>query len=261
MGAQRRIAAVLACLALLGFATMAHAVVTQQGNLRVSVSGKLSPRKLPREGAAPISVSLGGQVATTDGSTPPKLKSLAIEVNRNGHFQSTGLPLCPLAKIQPASTQRALANCRSSLVGKGSFSALVGLGEQEAYETKGRLLLFNAERKGKPLLYGQIYASHPFATSFVIPFAVKDVARGHFGTLLSATLPAALRNWGNLTAIEMTLSRRYAYQGQERSYVSAGCPAPKGFGGAVFPLARSTFAFEGGVSVTSTLTDQCKVRG
>jgi hypothetical protein len=242
-------------------AAAASTVVSQQGALRVSLEGKLHPRKLPREGTAPISVSVGGQIATTDGSPPPVLETLSIEINREGRFDTKGLDLCPIAKIQPASTKRALSNCRSSLVGEGSFTALVGLGEQETYETAGRLLLFNAEKKGKPVLYGQIYASSPFATSFVIPFELKKIKRGSYGTLLSATLPPSLRSWGNLTAIEMTLSRRYGYEGEHHSYISAGCPAPKGFGAAVFPLVRSTFSFSGDVSVTSTLTDQCKVRG
>jgi hypothetical protein len=240
--------------------------ISQQGNLRVTVSGKLHPRRLPRKGTAPISVAVGGLVSTTDGAPPPELKTITVEINRNGRFDTTGLPLCPIAKIQPASSSRALANCRSALVGEGSFTALAGFGEaetgvQETYATQGRLLLFNGTKGGKPVLFGQIYSARPFATSFVIPFSVKDISKGSFGTMLSATLPPALRSWGNLTGIEMKLSRRYAYQGKSHSYLSAGCPAPKGFGVAAFPLVRSTFAFEGGVSVTSTLTDQCKVRG
>jgi DNA-binding beta-propeller fold protein YncE len=234
--------------------------VAQKGPIRVSVEGALSPRHLPRTGLAPISVSVGWSISTTDESKPPSLKELQVEINRHGQIDTTGLPLCPLAKIQPASSDRALANCRSSLVGQGSFSALVGLGEQEGYAAHGRLLVFNGQSHGKPVLFGQIYSSHPFSSSFVIPFAVSPVHSGAYGTMLSAKLPAALRNWGNLTAIKMTLSRRYGYRGTRRSYLSGNCPAPKGFPGAVFPLARTTFAFAGEGSVSSTLTDSCKVR-
>jgi hypothetical protein len=58
----------------------------------------------------------------------------------------------------------------------------------------------------------------------------------------------------------MRLSRRFGYQGKQRSYVSAGCPAPKGFSQAPFPLARTTFAFEGGAELGTTLSDTCRVR-
>jgi len=237
--------------------------ITQEDNLRVSVTGKLSPKRLPREGDAPISVSVGWKIATTDGSAPPRLKTLRIEINRNGRFDYTGLPTCPYTKIQPASTQRAMANCRSALVGQGRFTAQIALKGQEAesYETTGRLLVFNGENKGKPVLFGQIYSAHPFATSFVITFAVEKIAKGAYGTALTATLPKPLRSWGNLTGIEMSLSRRYGYQGKRHSYLSAGCPAPKGFGIASFRLSRTAFSFTGGKELSSTVVSNCKARG
>jgi DNA-binding beta-propeller fold protein YncE len=236
--------------------------VTQSENLRVSVTGKLSPKKLPREGEAPISVSIGWQIATIDGSMPPKLKALQIEINRDGHFDYTGLPTCPYAKIQPATTQRALANCRNALVGQGSFTAQIALKGQEgeSYETKGRLLVFNGKEGRKPVLFGQIYSAHPFATSFVITFQVQKISKGAYGTSLSATLPKALRSWGNLTGIEMELSRRYGFEGKHHSYISAGCPAPKGFGLASFRLARTGFSFIGGKELSTTVVGSCQVR-
>jgi hypothetical protein len=237
--------------------------ITQQENLRVSVEGKLSPKRLPREGTAPISVTVGWQIATTDGSPPPKLKGLRIEINKEGRFDYAGLPTCPYAKVQPATTQRALKNCKSALVGQGSFSAQIALKGQEgeSYEAKGRLLVFNGENKGKPVLFGQIYSARPFATSFVITFEVRKIRKGAYGTALTATLPPALRSWGNLTAIEMELERKYAFKGEKRSYISAGCPAPKGFGLASFKLAETSFAFVGGKELSSTVMGDCRVRG
>jgi hypothetical protein len=237
--------------------------VVQEENLRVSVEGKLSPKRLPREGRAPISVSVGWQISTTDGSPPPKLKGLQIEINKEGRFDTAGLPTCPYAKIQPATTQRALANCRSALVGQGSFSAQIALKGQEGegYAASGRLLVFNGEAGGKPVLFGQIYSPRPFATSFVITFDVKELSKGAYGTVLTTTLPPALRSWGNLTAIEMKLERRYGFKGKQRSYISAGCPAPKGFGLASFKLARTEFSFNGGKELASTVVGDCRVRG
>lgn len=247
----------------LGGATFAAAEVVQKDNLRVSVEGKLSPKKLPRKGTAPISVSVGWDIATTDGSPPPNLKKLRIEINRNGRFETEGLPTCPRSKIQPATTKRALSNCRPALVGKGGFSANISLKGQEgeSYTANGRLLVFNGVEKGKPVLFGQIYSASPFATSFVIVFKVSKIEKGDYGTALTATLPASLRSWGDLTGIEMSLSRKYSFKGKQRSYVSAGCPAPKGFGLASFKLAKTTFSFGGGKELSSTVTGDCKARG
>jgi hypothetical protein len=48
---------------------------------------------------------------------------------------------------------------------------------------------------------------------------------------------------------------------QVPSYLSAGCPAPKGFPGAVFPFAKASFAFAKQPSLNSTLTRSCGAEG
>jgi len=241
--------------------TASASVVTQQDNLRLSVNGRVSPQRLPRTGGAPIAVSVDWNLASTDGSEVPKLKDLQIEINRNGRFDATGLPVCAYPKIQPASTSRALSGCRSSVVGKGSVQANVALEGQETYPATGKLTIFNGIQKGKPVLYGHIYSARPFAISFVIVFNLTKKAKGTYGTIMSATLPRTLRNWGNLTALEMTLQRRYHYKGQSRSFVTASCAAPRGINKAAFPLARASFDFEGAAGMSSVLNDTCTVRG
>ena len=159
----------LAFLCTLAMALSAQAEIAQKGNLRVSVSGKLAPKKLPRKGTAPISVSVGGRITTTDQTLPPQLKTLRIELNRNGRLDYKGLPTCKFSRIQPGSSSRALSQCRSSLVGKGSFTANITLAGQEPYPTKGRLLVFNSKRGRKPVLYGHIYSPKPFAREMPRP--------------------------------------------------------------------------------------------
>jgi hypothetical protein len=251
-----------AVLTALAGASLAYAESETKivGNVEMTTSAKLSPKKLPRDGRAPVAVTLGWKVATTDGSTPPSLKTLKIEINKNGILDPTGLPICPFDKIQPASTERALKNCRSSLVGKGSFAALVGLEGQESYVSKGKMVVFNSEKGGKPVLFGQIYSAFPFSSSFVITFKVSKLKKGEYGTALTAVLPANLRAWGNLTEITMRLSRKYGYQGRQRSFLSANCPTPKGVPTSSFKLARTSFAFVGGQKIGSILTDSCRVR-
>ena len=234
--------------------------VIQKGTLRVTTTGKLSPKKLPRHGTAPVKISVGGKFGTTDGTLPPQLKSLKIELNRHGRLETTGLPECKVSQIQPASTRRALQACRPALVGSGRFSVEVVLAGQEPYPTTGRLLLFNGKYKGKRALLGQIYSARPFTTSFVIPFVIHKRRRGRYGLVLTATLPKALIDWGHVTALQLNLKRRYGFGGRRRSVVSAGCPAPKGFPGALFSMARTTFRFAGGAKVSSGLTRSCKVR-
>jgi hypothetical protein len=234
--------------------------VVQKETLRVQVGVEIAPHALPRDEAAPIGVSIDWRITTTDGAPPPKLREVRIAINRNGHFDSAGLPVCDVDQIQPATTKRALRNCRSALVGRGHFAATIGLRGQEAYETHGRLLVFNGLLDGKPVLLGQIYTSRPFANSFVITFQLKKVGKGPYGTVLVAEIPRALRSWGNLTAIDMRLARRFRHEGRSHSYLSAACSAPPGLTLALYRLALVSFDFETDQSLGATVTRDCRVR-
>lgn len=242
------------------FAQAEKAEIKRLGTLQVAVNGKLSPHSLPRSGAAPVSVSVEGKITTTDESEPPQLQQLKIEINDHGRLDYSGLPLCNLGKIQPASNARALAGCRSSLVGQGSFSATISLPGQAPYPQQGRLLVFNGREHGHQVLLGHIYSFHPFASSYVIPFEISSQRQGAYGTTLTANLTKALGNKRNLTGIAMTLSRRYSFRGASHSYISADCPAPSGFHSVDFPLARTSFSFAGNETITSILTRTCGVR-
>lgn len=252
--------AIAATLALVGVA-LAQAEVQQTGNLRVAVSGKLLPRDLPRHGNAPVSVSVGGKITTTDETQPPQLRSLTIEINRHGQLDATGLPTCNVAAIRTASNGRALGSCGSSLVGEGKFFGTLTLPGAAPYPIEGKLLVFNGTEHGRQVLYGHVFSPHPFATSFVITFEIKSGGKGTYGTVLVADMKKALGTQKNLTGIEMTLNRRYSYKGKRRSYVSAGCPAPQGVNLVSFPLARTSFSFADGRKLTTVLNRSCRARG
>jgi hypothetical protein len=241
-------------------AALAHAEVVQKGSLRVTFAGEFSPRALPRHGAAPVSVSIGGQISTADGSRPPQLRTISIAINRNASLDPGGLPDCRLEDIQPATSEGALAACRGSLVGRGSFAADVELPEQSPFPARGKVLAFNGRLKGRPVVLAHVYGTDPVPTSYTLPFAIRD-SKGEFGTVLVGSLPQVTADWGFVTAIDLKLDRRFASSGERAAYLSAGCPAPPGFPGAVFPLARASFAFAGGRTLSSVLNRSCRVRG
>jgi hypothetical protein len=254
------LAAAFLALAVL-VAAGAQAQVIQKHNLRVATSATMSPRTLPRKGAVPISVSIVGHITSTDESDPPALKALSIEINRHGRLEYAGLPICSIGQIQPASSGAAYRACHSALVGQGRYLGTFVLPGAAPYPIEGRLLLFNGRQHGHEVLLGHVFSPKPFATSFVMIFKISTLRHGTYGTVFSANLAKALGRKRNLTGIEMTLSRRYHYRGARHGYLSAGCPAPKGFSAAPFSLARTTFDFAGGRKITSTLTQECRARG
>jgi len=230
------------------------------GNIEASVSGRVEPFRLPRDGQAPISVFIAGHLSTTDGSTPPQLQRMTIQLNRHGSLNDTGLPVCSLPQIQPASTEEALAHCGNSLIGAGQFWAEIVLPGQNPYPTEGRLLAFNGREGSHPVVLVHIFTDNPFFNSFVIVFAIRNIPHGNYGTELSASLPEALGSWGYVNRIKMTLSRKYTYHGRALSYFNANCPAPKGVKTAVFQLARANFFFAGQKELSVTLSRPCGVK-
>jgi hypothetical protein len=251
---QRPIAAILCAVAVL-FAvlacSLASAEVAQKGGVRVAVTGSLSPTALPRSGAVPIAVSLASHIAATKPGALPKLERISIAINSHGKLQTNGIPNCRLGHIDPSTTAEALAACRSSLIGEGHFSANVKIPEQSPFPSEGKVLAFNGKLNGRPAIFAHIYGTEPVPTSYVLPFLISK-AHGTYGTVLEASLPKVTGEWGYVTGVKLDL---------RRGYLAAACPAPAGFPGASFPLMKASFGFEGGPSLSSTLTRSCKVRG
>jgi hypothetical protein len=238
----------------------AKAELVQKGSVRVTLSASLKPTKLPRHGTAPIEVSIGGHISSTDQADVPQLKEVTFAFNKAGRLDLGGLPKCRLGHISPSTTQEALLACGRSLVGEGHFSANVRFPEQSPFPSEGKVLAFNGTLRGSPVIFAHIYGTKPVPTSYVLPLEISHKG-GTFGTLMHASLPQATGEWGYVTGLDLKLGRTYSSHGKRRSFLSAGCPAPKGFPGALFPLARSTFSFAGGKTLTATLNRSCKAKG
>lgn len=259
--------AVVGLLALAGLlvgglgVSLSLAEVSQKGDVRVAVQGKLTPSMLPRRGSAPVAVTIGGHITSTAPGGPPQLREITIAINRHGQLSRQGLPVCRIGHISPSTTREALLACRESLVGEGRFSANVMLPDQSPFPSKGKVLAFNGRLRGKPAILAHVYGTDPVPTSYVLPFLIHRSGEGTFGTMLEASLPRVTGDWGYVTGVSMTLRRLFSRGGRRLSYLSAGCPAPPGFPGVVFPLARVSFAFADGRTLATTLNRTCKVRG
>jgi len=245
-------------VALLGFGAIAQAETVQKGNLRVSFEGKLAPKTLPRSGEAAVTVSVSAKVTSTSAKAPPPMSQMSIAINKYGHLDSTGLPVCQLEQIQPATTDDALTACRGSLVGEGRFLAnVVG---HAPFPSDGKVYAFNGELDGKPAILAHVYGTQPAPASYTLSFVVSK-SKGTFGTTLKASLPPVKAGAGYISGIYLTLGKTYSSHGKKHSYFSASCPAPKGFSKAVFPFAKASVGFQGGQTLGSTLTRTCKAKG
>jgi hypothetical protein len=256
---RRLIALASLALAVLALAGSAQGGLIQEGNLRVSFSGHLLPRALPRERPAPVTVRLSGSIGTVDGSRPPQLRQISIAVNRAGMVSVAGLPSCPARELQQTSTEAALALCRQALVGHGRFAVNVDVPDSSLIPAHGRVLVFNATTGRRPGLLLHLYGLRPVRATFVLPFKISRRSQGRFGTVFSTSIPRIASDLGYVTDLDLTIGRRYGHAGERRSFLSASCAAPAGFPGAIFELARATFWFNGGQRLTTGLESDCRV--
>lgn len=241
------------------FAVAARGELVQRGNLRISFDGSIAPHALPRSHPAPVTVRLDSTIGAVDGGRPPRLQRVSVAVNRIGRLDLSGLPSCAAGEIEQTSTAAALALCRGALVGHGTYDAIVAFASGPPIPVHGRVLIFNSRVAGRAALLLHVYSASPVRLTFVIPFTISHRA-GRFGTAFSARIPHIASDRGYVTAIRLTLRRRYSSGGERRSAFSASCAAAPGFPGAPYTLARATYFFEGSEPLTASVYRDCAVR-
>lgn len=256
---RRRLATLALLIAAVGaFAAGAGAEVIQSGGVRVNFHADFSPVVLPRETPAPITVQVGGKISSADGSQPPALRQMRVELNSAGRIETRGLPACTASMLQSTDTAAARARCAPAQVGTGTFQAQLEL-TGKPITVNGRALVFNGRVGGHAGMLIHIYIARPVRVTLVIPLKITRRA-GKFGTVLTTNVPPLVGGAGSITELQLQVGRTYAYRGSRHSYLSAACAAPAGFPGAVFSFARGTFTFVGGRTLHTSLTRECQVR-
>lgn len=262
-GITKKIALLLtsaAIAAALALAAIAQAGISQTGDLQVSFDGGLRPSTLPRTKPSPVTVEMSGSIKTTDKSVPPRLARISLQINSHGSLNPRGLPTCNLASISSGTGAAARRVCGSSLIGHGNVTSRIAFPSQEPFLSIGGMEAFNGTYKHRPAIFAQVSSQTPLSLTYVIVFEVKKT-RGRYGTALNATLPPIASGYGEISSFYMTLGRKFSSRGHKASYASASCPAPKGISEVGFDLARATYEFEGGITMSNELNKQCKAKG
>ena len=246
--------ALLACLC----AGMASGERSQRGNLIVSLDGELTPLKLPRDRPAPVAVHLEGGLQTADGALLPRVTRVELGLPAEGVLSTRGLPTCSQRRLRNTTSAEALAACRGALVGDGRLQADVLLPHQRPFGIEADLLAFNGRVRGHRAVIVHASAAKP-PTVVILPFLVRR-GGGRFGLALVADLPPTLGPWPHFAHFDLTLSRRYSYRGERRSYLSASCPIPPRFTAGFFSFAKAGFTLVGGGRIGTGIARSCRAR-
>jgi hypothetical protein len=257
-GRGKRVATV-AALACLLVVSLAHAELTERGDLFIRFDGGIAPKSLPRHARAAISVRVAGTIRTLSGARPPALRFISIAINRGGSIDTKGLPVCRKSQLQATTRKQAMAACGGALVGGGRYAGAISLPDQNAFPLHGRILAFNAIVEGQRAILAHVFGNDPVPTTRIVTFKIRR-GSGAFGTVLTAALPASLNRYGYMKEIKLVLHRSFVYRGQRRSYIGAECAAPAGLRVGIFRFARVSMTFSDQRKLSSTLIRSCDVR-
>jgi hypothetical protein len=216
----------------------AKPVVVRAGNLVVTLNGGVSPTKLPKHKTAPITLSVSGSIATTDGSQPPAAKTVTVEFDKHGTLNAKGLPVCKQGQLQARTTAAAKKACPKAIVGTGKTTVRVAFPEQAPFTSTGPLVLFNGGVKGgKTTLYIHAYVNVPAPTALVTVVKTKKIHSAKFGYKSVATIPTIAGGSGSVTDFSLKVHRTF---GHHQSYLAASCATGKFFahGTVVFSSAK-----------------------
>jgi len=216
---------VLSLLALgLVLASSASAATVRVGTLVLHADGGFEPRVLPRHKFAPIHFQGYGQIKETNGSVPPALEHVKIDFDRDGHMTTAGLPVCPVTRLEGATTAQARQRCGKAIVGTGHVAAAVTLAGLAKIDIRVPLTLFNGPRRdGNPTVLGHARAPFPISETYVIVAPIERIRNRVYGYRSEFDIPPIAGGFGSLTRIDAKIGRRYRFHGRKRSYVSARC--------------------------------------
>jgi hypothetical protein len=247
------VGALLVALASL-LAGSAGAATVRVGTLVLHADGGFEPRLLPKHSYAPIHFQGYGQIKTTNGSIPPPLQHVKLEFDHDGRLTTTGLPVCPISKLEGSTTQEARRRCRDAIVGNGHVAAVVSLLGLAQIKLRVPLTLFNGPRRdGNPTVLGQARAPFPISETYVIVAPVERIHGSIYGYRSEFDVPPIAGGFGSLTRIDANIGREYRYRGRELSFVSARCSD-------YILQTRGLFSFADGTIIYGSVFKTCTPR-
>jgi hypothetical protein len=216
---------VAASILLLATAALGARKVERFGNIVIADNGGISPSKLPRHGSAAVTARVIGEISTVDGTHPPALRSVELDVDRTIGIDAVGLPACRAGQIQARPTAAAKRVCAGAIVGSGSAEVEVAFPEQTPFRATGPVVLFNGgTRGGTTSVLLHAYVDVPAPTAIVVKATVTRIHRGRFGLHIDAPIPRIAGGAGSVTGFELKIGRRFSYKGQKKSFLTADCP-------------------------------------
>ncbi len=249
-GLAATVAVAIAATAAIAGSTGAG-VTTPDGNTQ-SVGVLITPKKLGKKTYTAANLEATTKLTTSAASgVPSPTVRVVLDFDKNAKIFTKGIPTCDPAKLQNTSTDVAKQLCGSAIIGTGTASALLPVGEK-IYTVSPVVTAFNGVPKGgKPVVILHTYSTTPIQTTLILYGPVSNFNKEGYGPRLDLTVPLIAGGQGALTDFNVKINKKYKYKGQPVSFISAKCPNSGKL------KARAQFTFLDGQSSTPTSTQTC----
>jgi hypothetical protein len=218
-------ALILTLVVSLGAAKTASAVsvsIPPLPHLVASMAAEVSPKKLPPGEFAPVTWSLFGKFATSDGGHPPALREVEVNIDRDVKLNTKGFPVCRAAQLEEQDSKAAKEACRAAFLGEGKATVEIASAEGAPVRLPSRLLVFNGgERGGTAKLLIHTFLAAPSPTAAI---ARVSVQRRGAGLHAVSKLPVIADGMGSLIDFKFTLGKTRSHEGRKVGYLEARCP-------------------------------------
>jgi hypothetical protein len=223
---RRKLSLALALSAALALAVVAIAnaasTTIKAGNLVLTFGGTASPKALPKSTYAPVTATVFGNIATSDGTHPSAFRETEVDFDKDVKVNVKGLPVCKGGQLEARDTKAAKKVCGSSVLGSGNGKIEIAFPEQRPIPVNAPITIFNGgEKGGKITLYIHTFITVPVPAAVVTTVTVQ---RKGSGLHTVAKVPVIAGGSGSVLSFSFKIGRKYTYKGKKVSYLEAKCP-------------------------------------
>jgi hypothetical protein len=248
-------AAVAVTSAAIAAAAGEKPTVVRAGNLQLTINGSVTPKALPKNKLAPITLNVSGGIATIDHTHPPALKEVIVDTDKNGTVNAKGLAACTASKLQSQDTKHAEAICKEAIIGTGTTSVEIAFPEQKPIPVTSKLLAFNGGTKGGvTTIFIHAYITVPTPAAIVTTVKISKEHKGPYGLHSIASVPKIAGGSGSVTSFSLTFHRLFTYKGKKQSYFLAKCPTGRF-------VAQAEAVFTNGEKIKGGVVRTCTPKG
>jgi hypothetical protein len=234
----------LLAVSVAGIATAEKPVKVVAGNLELTFNGGFTPKALPKNKFAPITLNVSGKIRTKNGEHPPAMREFILETDKNGAISVKGLPTCTASKLQSRDTKAAEAVCKTAIIGSGQATAGIKFPEQPEIPAPSKIIAFNGGFSGgTTTIYIHAYLTVPTPAAIVTTVKIKKIG---FGLKSVASIPKIAGGNGSVKDFNLTINKK--------GVLTAKCPSGK-------IKAKGTAKFEDGTVAKAEVIRTCTPKG